>query len=88
MGIRLAAGRAQDNEWTDSSAVWLVSSIGITSTVARVACGLLSSMPGVNALVINNVALTLGGLGTIVSGLSVSVWFQYSYATVFGVAIG
>jgi hypothetical protein len=77
-----------DSDWDKDTAVWLVSSIGITNTVARVVVGLLSSMPGVNALLINNVALSAGGLGTIVSGLSLAAWFQFSYATVFGIAIG
>ncbi|KAK3925719.1 Monocarboxylate transporter 12-B [Frankliniella fusca] len=79
--------RAVEGEWKESSAVWLVPSIGISNTLARVACGVLSSMPGVNALLINNVSLTLGGVGTVISGLSLATAYQFSYTTVFGIAI-
>lgn len=76
------------NHWDKSSAVWLVPSIGISNTLARVACGVLSSMPGVDALLINNVALTLGGLTTMVSGLYFDAWYQFTYTTAFGIACG
>ncbi|XP_026275470.1 monocarboxylate transporter 10 isoform X2 [Frankliniella occidentalis] len=79
--------RAVEGKWEESSALWLVPSIGISNTVARVACGVLSSMPGVNALLINNVSLTLGGVGTMLSGLSLTAAYQFSYTTVFGLAI-
>ncbi|XP_034253113.1 uncharacterized protein LOC117652365 isoform X2 [Thrips palmi] len=78
--------RAVENGWEPTSAVWLVPSIGVSNTLARVACGVLSSMPGVDALLINNVALTLGGLTTIVSGLYFDAWYQFTYTTAFGVA--
>jgi len=71
-----------------SLAVFLISSIGITNTFGRILCGLISSMPGINALVVNNIALTIGGIATIFSGISNDTVFQYSYACVFGLAIG
>ncbi len=74
--------------WEASTALWLVSAIGISNTLARVGCGVLSSLPGVNALLINNLSLTLGGLGTALSGLSLLAAYQFSYCFVFGLAIG
>jgi hypothetical protein len=71
-----------------SMSVWLVSTIGITNTIGRVVCGMVSSMPGVDVLLINNAALTVGGIATIVSGLSLSFEYQIFYSSVFGLAIG
>ncbi|CAG2058209.1 unnamed protein product [Timema podura] len=68
-------------------AMFLVSSIGITNTIGRVLCGIVSSIPGMNALFINNTALTLGGAATILSGISMSVTYQYAYAIIFGLSI-
>ncbi|XP_063225635.1 monocarboxylate transporter 3 isoform X2 [Bacillus rossius redtenbacheri] len=67
--------------------MFLVSSIGITNTVGRVLCGLLSSVPGTNTLFINNLALTVGGVATVLSGLSMSAGYQFTYTVVFGLAI-
>lgn len=60
---------------------------GITNTIARIVCGLLSSFKGINALYINNVAITFGGIATIFSGLSYSEAYQFTYAGIFGIAI-
>jgi len=46
------------------------------------------SLPGLDALFINNAALTIGGIATIISGLSLSFGYQIFYASVFGLAIG
>ncbi|XP_039289346.1 monocarboxylate transporter 2 isoform X2 [Nilaparvata lugens] len=71
------------------TATLLISAIGVTNTVGRVLCGLVTStLPkGLSALLINNVALTVGGLATIASGYSFSVAYQFGYAAVFGLAI-
>lgn len=68
--------------------IWLVSTIGITNTIGRVVCGMVSSLPGVDALFINNMALTVGGIATIVSGVSLSFGYQIFYSSVFGLAMG
>ncbi|XP_075227171.1 uncharacterized protein LOC142327751 [Lycorma delicatula] len=82
------ADRAEQIGGMDTTlSVWLVSTIGITNTFGRVGCGILTSLPGVNALVINNIALTIGGIATILSGISMTPVYQYSYAAVFGLAI-
>lgn len=67
--------------------VWLLSTIGIANTVGRVLCGIISSFPGVNALFITNVALTIGGIATMFSGWSMSEEYQFTYSIVFGLAI-
>jgi len=84
----LFADRAVQGQMEQSTAVWLVSAIGIANTIGRVVCGMVTSMPSVNALLINNVSLTLGGLGTMLSGLSLSAGYQFTYSCVFGIAAG
>jgi len=65
----------------------LVSVIGIGNTIGRIVCGLASSLPGVNALVVNNIFISVGGLVTIFSGLSLSEGYQFFYAASFGLSI-
>lgn len=79
--------RAEVSGMEPAMAIWLVSTIGITNTIGRVACGLVSSLPGVDALLINNVALTIGGIATILSGVSLSFGYQIFYSSVFGLAM-
>lgn len=79
--------RAEHRGMNSSLAIWLVSTIGIANTFGRVICGVLSSVPQVNTLAVNNIAMTIGGIATMASGLSSSDWYQFSYAVVFGLAI-
>ncbi|CAH1126996.1 unnamed protein product [Ceutorhynchus assimilis] len=69
------------------TAVLLLSSIGISNTMGRVLCGVLSSFPSVNGLFVTNVALTIGGVATILSGVSLSQEYQFFYTVVFGLSI-
>lgn len=80
--------RALITGMSPDKAVWLISAIGIANTVGRVLSGVLSSLPGVNVLLVNNAALTIGGISTIFSGMSSSDSYQFSYAVIFGAAIG
>lgn len=80
--------RATKNGMEVGIASFTISAIGISNTVARIVCGLLSSFKGINALYLNNVAITIGGLATIFSGYAYSTSFQFTYAAIFGVAIG
>jgi hypothetical protein len=80
--------RAEESGMDTSQSVWLVSIIGITNTIGRVVCGVVSSLPNVDALFINNTALTIGGIATIISGVSLSFGYQIFYTGVFGLAIG
>ncbi|PSN31947.1 hypothetical protein C0J52_21417 [Blattella germanica] len=78
--------RAELSGMDGSLSVWLIPTIGITNTVGRVGCGVVSSMPGIDALLINNIALTIGGLITIFSGISSSFGYQIFYSSIFGLA--
>jgi len=79
--------RATINGMDSTTAVLLLSAIGVTNTVGRIACGAITSVPGISSLAINNIALTIGGIATMFSGLSYSPVFQFGYATIFGLAI-
>ncbi|BES99622.1 Major Facilitator Superfamily [Nesidiocoris tenuis] len=70
-----------------STSIFLLSTIGITNTIGRIMCGAITSVPGISALAINNIALTVGGLATIFSAYSQSHTFQFAYAAIFGFSI-
>lgn len=82
------ANRASAAGMNPGAATFLVSAIGISNTVARVLCGFLSSLESVDATLLSNISITLGGVSTILSGLSVTPAAQYIYALIFGLAIG
>ncbi|XP_053697939.1 monocarboxylate transporter 12-like [Sabethes cyaneus] len=67
--------------------LFIVSAIGISNTIARIVCGFLSSFKSVNALHLNNVAITMGGIATMLSGVYITEAAQFTYAGVFGIAI-
>lgn len=79
--------RAVTSGLDTTTAVWLISAIGIANTIGRVVCGVVSSLPGINALFLTNVALTIGGIATMLSGLSLSEEYQFFYTAVFGLCI-
>lgn len=83
----LFADRAIKANFDASTAMFLVSVIGIGNTIGRIVCGVASSLPGVNALVVNNVFISVGGLLTIFSGLSLTQGYQFFYAAGFGLSI-
>lgn len=82
------AARAEELGADKESASFLLSIVGITNTVGRVVCGALSDHPKVNVLLVNNAALTLGGLVTILSPFFPSYEMQIVYACLFGISIG
>lgn len=69
-------------------AAWLLSAVGVTNTIGRVICGILSSCPSMDALLINNVAITLGGIATMASSISLSAAYQFSFSAIFGFTLG
>lgn len=79
--------RAKENGMDIDTAKWIVSVLGIANTIGRIVCGVVSSL-GIDALIINNIAITVGGLATIFSGISYTAGFQFAYYTVFGLSIG
>ncbi|XP_014294874.1 monocarboxylate transporter 14 [Microplitis demolitor] len=72
-----------DNE----TATFLVSTIGITNTIGRIVCGTSTSLPGVDALVVNNVLISISGIATIISALSHSKGYQFFYAAIYGSSV-
>ncbi|KAL5288109.1 hypothetical protein ACFFRR_008766 [Megaselia abdita] len=82
-----AVPRATTGGMEESSALLIVSAIGVSNTISRIACGILSSFPSVSPLLLNNIAITAGGIYTFFSGVSVSSAYQFGFAAVFGVCI-
>lgn len=69
--------------------VWLVSVAGITNTLGRVLCGWVSSYESVDAVLVNNLSLTFGGVYTLILPLlPYSVFSYYLYASLFGLSMG
>lgn len=68
---------------------FILSSIGIANTFGRVFCGWASDNPRVNALVMNNLALTVGGVATILSPIIFNTYYTLIvYAAIFGFSVG
>ncbi|XP_063891500.1 monocarboxylate transporter 3 [Helicoverpa armigera] len=74
---------AMENDLID----WLVASIGIANIIGRVLCGLVSSMPKVSPLLVTNIALTVGGISTMMSNISFSPYYQFLYCVLFGFSV-
>ncbi|KAH7952239.1 hypothetical protein HPB52_020344 [Rhipicephalus sanguineus] len=68
-------------------AAFILSAIGITNTVGRVFSGWVSDRPKVNALCINNVALTVGGVATALCPFFETYTMLLVYSAVFGFSI-
>ncbi|XP_054165081.1 monocarboxylate transporter 14-like [Oppia nitens] len=82
------ANRAKLLGCTPEKSAFLLSIIGITNTIGRVFCGYISDRPQVNALLINNVALTIGGLATILSPIICNTYVTLMiYSAIFGFSI-
>lgn len=80
--------RALNGGMDAATASYLVSAIGLASTVARILCGYLSTLESVDALLLSNFAITVGGVMTIVSGVSFHPAYQFTFTCVFGLATG
>lgn len=83
----LYIGRIIDGGLDPGLGKWLISTIGVSNTVGRALCGVASSLPNVSAMLVNNVMLTVGGVATILSGLYMTVAYQFTYAIVFGFSV-
>lgn len=66
---------------------YLVSIIGVGNTIGRIALGFVSSLPGVDALLVNNIFITISGLLTIFSGVSLCQEYQFFFAAAFGLSV-
>ena len=71
-----------------AKAAFLISIIGIANTVGRVVVGFVSDQPWADCLLINNVALVIGGLATCFVPFLSSFPLFASYTFVFGSCIG
>lgn len=80
------SARALQNGIDKDTAVFLVSSIGVFNTIARIVFGWLSSLKGVNALHLNNFFIFFGGIATMFSGHFMDIHMQYIYTGIFGLA--
>ncbi|XP_055388096.1 uncharacterized protein LOC129616474 [Condylostylus longicornis] len=78
--------RAIKNGMDENTANFIISVIGITNTVSRIVCGMMSSFK-ISALHLNNVAITAGGVATCLSCYSITSGVQFSYAVMFGICI-
>uniref|UniRef100_A0A1B0AM52 Major facilitator superfamily (MFS) profile domain-containing protein n=1 Tax=Glossina palpalis gambiensis TaxID=67801 RepID=A0A1B0AM52_9MUSC len=79
--------RAELAGMSAKSALGVVSGIGLVNTIARVLCGSISSFPSVKPLLLNNVAITAGGIATMFSGVVITPATQWTFAVLFGVCI-
>ena len=61
---------------------------GIANTFGRVLVGWVSDRPWADALMINNVALMVGGIATIASPYCTDYWMFVVYSIIFGCGIG
>ncbi|CAH0552902.1 unnamed protein product [Brassicogethes aeneus] len=70
-----------------SQASFLLSIIGITNTVGRIACGYFADFPQVNALFVNNVCLVISTIAVAMTPLCHSYGAYITMAVFFGVAV-
>ena len=87
INVCMFSARAEGAGFDSATALMLISVIGIGNTIGRVALGLITSLTGVDALIFNNVFISLSGILTIFSGCYLSSWYQFSYAASYGLFI-
>ena len=79
---------AADFGMTNQQGAMLISIIGILNTGARVFVGWLADRPWADALLINSVALVIGGGTTMFVPLYSQFSIMATYCVVFGICIG
>lgn len=80
--------RAVQKDIPEEYAFWLISAIGVMSTFGRIVCGILGTFPKIRAEWISFFCLAVGGVATIVSGISYDIPFQFFCAAMFGLSVG
>lgn len=78
----------EEKSFDASTAEFLVSAIGIANTIGRIICGIVTSVPKISPLWMNNIAVSAGGIATMISSLNYGVAFEYAFCCMFGFAIG
>lgn len=72
----------------ESYGTMMVSLIGIANTIGRILCGILSSSASwADPLILNNIFITVGGVVTMLSCISMTIEYQLAYSFVFGLSI-
>ena len=79
---------AIDYGMTPQQSAHLISIIGIFNTVSRVIVGWIADRPWADALILNSLALVMGGVSTMFVPYYNSFSIMAVYSAVFGVAIG
>ncbi|KAK3880530.1 hypothetical protein Pcinc_014978, partial [Petrolisthes cinctipes] len=80
-------GYAADVGIDKSSVATLVSTIGITNTIGRIACGWISDHPKVDALYVNNISLMVGGVATMLLPFITDQSLLLTYSVAFGASV-
>ncbi|KAG5893830.1 hypothetical protein JTB14_018332 [Gonioctena quinquepunctata] len=78
---------AKDAGIDASSASFLLSIIGITNTVGRIACGYFADFPQVNAMLINNICLIMSTISVTLTPLCSSYEMFIVISILFGIAV-
>ena len=79
---------AEHADRTVNESVMLISVIGIFNTVARIVIGWIADRPWADSVLINGVALVIGGVATMIFTYFTSYAIMVTYAAVFGISIG
>lgn len=79
-----ALGKGLDPSMT----LYLLSAMGISNTIGRIACGVISSIPRINALSVTYISTIACGVVVIISNYFYSMTSQMVYAILFGFTIG
>ncbi|CAD5117746.1 DgyrCDS6491 [Dimorphilus gyrociliatus] len=78
---------AVENGVSKSKGSFLISIIGIANTISRVLCGWISDQPWADSLLINNIALIIGGTATMMIPLCTTYWSMCLVSSIFGMCI-
>ena len=73
---------------TSQEGAALISIIGILNTLARILAGYIADRPWADSLLINSIALVVGGLATMFVPFYSSFGVLATYSVVFGISIG
>ena len=79
---------AKDSGMTSQDTVYLLMAISISSSISRVAVGWVADMSWSDTIVINSVALLLGGITTVFVPNYKSFGLMIVYCCIFGIALG
>ena len=80
--------KAEEIGMHKDEAIFLLSIIGITNTIGRVISGWIADRPWTNVLHLNNGALIVAGVTTILVAFCQTYSWLCAYAAVFGFCVG